>query len=181
MSNTYVWRMKQKQIANLLGALSLELAARQVEAARQATGMGASAGAAVVTLGSTPDLTIRSLAIVLGLTHSVTVRLIDSLVAAGLAVRQRGEDRREVALSLTARGRTARAAILKERETILVRAVAALAPEARAGLGAALTDMLTALTGSRDHADHMCRLCDLDACPLDLCPVEQQAVRLCRV
>jgi hypothetical protein len=32
--------------------------------------------------------------------------------------------------------------------------------------------LLAGMTRGREHADHVCRLCDETACPLDTCPVE---------
>jgi len=170
--------MKTPQLANLLGALSLALADAQMAAAREASGMSPSACAALVTLGASPGATIGALARVLGLSHSVTVRIVEGLVEAGLVERVAGADRREVALRLSPKGADLRGAILGARAASLDRALAVLPPDDQIGFGEMLATLLTGLTHGRREADHICRLCDEDACGLDICPVEQQAVRL---
>ena len=43
-------------------------------------------------------------------------------------------------------------------------------------LTATLEKVLAAITTDRAHADHICRLCDLAACPEKACPVELAAL-----
>src|SRR5262245_6833702 len=110
--NIYIWSMNETQIANLLGALSLALSGAQETAAQRAAGLGTSACAALVTLGPHPGTTVGELAKVLLLSHSVTVRLADGLVEAGLVARKTGRDRRYVTLRLTVQGTELRRKIL---------------------------------------------------------------------
>ncbi|TKV70453.1 MarR family winged helix-turn-helix transcriptional regulator [Rhizobium sp. AU243] len=170
--------MKPDVTSNLLGALALSLTDEILAASRRISGLSPSACAAVVTLGPYPDTTIKLLARALGLTHSVTVRLVDDLVANGLIKRQPGRDRREVTLRLTAKGGALRARIISARSAVLDEALGALDAPSKQGLGDALAAMLTRLTRDRARADHMCRLCDENTCVPDFCPVEREAVRL---
>ena len=170
--------MKNTQTTNLLGALSLALAEAQAAAVRRASGLGSSACAALVTVGAEPGVTIGALARVLGLTHSVTVRIVEGLVGSGLIERGPGADRREVVLLLTREGARRRNAILSERADSLSGALSSLSPDDQVRLGDMIGTMLTGLTRGRREADHICRLCDEDACGRDICPVERQAVRL---
>lgn len=170
--------MENAQRINLLGALALALADAQAAATRRASGLGPSACAALVTLGATPGITIGALARVLGLSHSVTVRITEELVRAGLARRGAGADRREVALALTEAGASLRAAILAARAASLGDALKSLSSDDQARFGEMLATLLTGLTEGRQAADHICRLCDEHVCGLDLCPVERQAVRI---
>jgi MarR family transcriptional regulator, negative regulator of the multidrug operon emrRAB len=170
--------MHQDQVTNLLGALALSLSDDMQAAARSRFDLGASACAVLVTLGPYPGSTIGSIARVLGLTHSVTVRLVEDLVEKQFVKRVSGKDRREVALRLTAKGASLRTKILAARFNVLSEAMSALDADEKRRLGDALTAMLTRLTRSRQAADHICRLCDEGICTLDTCPVEREAVRL---
>jgi DNA-binding MarR family transcriptional regulator len=170
--------MEQAQLSNLLGALSLALADAQQTETKTASSLSASACAVLVTLGPYPGSTIGAVAGVLGLTHSVAVRLVDDLVRAGLIERGLGTDRRQVALRLTPKGVTTRRAILEARNRVLADALAALDADEQRLFGDMLSAMLTRLTRSREKADHMCRLCDEEVCDPERCPVEQEAVRL---
>ena len=170
--------MDERQIVNLLGALSLALADAQADAARRASGLSTSACAALVSLGPYPGTTVGTLARILGLSHSVTVRLTEALAADGLVDRGRGSDRRQVSLRLSPAGDRLRSAILQARAAALGDALARLAPRDRHHLGELSAALLTGLTHSRDGADHICRLCDEEVCPDDRCPVEGEAIRI---
>ncbi len=170
--------MHDTQIANLLGALSLAVTDAQEVAAQSAAGLGTSACAALVTLGPYPGTTIGALAKVLGLTHSVAVRLVESLVDLGLVARDPGQDKRQVLLRLTPKGRRTRSLILRARASVLADALNGLETRQRIAFGDVAAALLSGLTQSREIADHICRLCDEDACPGALCPVENKAVDL---
>ncbi|MGH2804762.1 MAG: hypothetical protein ACRDL4_17210, partial [Thermoleophilaceae bacterium] len=91
--------------ANLLGAVALAVGDRLRAAAESGSGEGGSAPAALVSLAGYLDGgPIDSLRDPLGLTHSATVRVVDRLVAGGLARRRPGSDRRTVSVALTAAG-----------------------------------------------------------------------------
>lgn len=170
--------MEQSQLSNLLGALSLSLSDTQQAAVKNASGLSPSACAALATLGPYPGSTIGTIARVLGVTHSVAVRLIEDLVQAGLIERGPRPDRRQVALRLSAKGAEMRKAILESRDRVLTDALAALDPDERQLFGGMISAMLTRLTRSRESADHICRLCDEDVCTPRQCPVEREALRL---
>lgn len=163
---------------NLLGALALALTDAQGRAMQAAAGLGGSAAAAVVTLGTAPGLSVAALAAVLGLTHSATVRLALDLERRGLVGRGPGADRRSVGLVLTEAGEAARDRLMAARASVLAEAMAAVDPADRAGLDRALTAAVTRLTTGRTAADRICRLCDEAACGHDDCPVERRAVAL---
>lgn len=169
--------MSDSQVANLLGALSLALAEAQLAAAQRASGLNASACTVLVNLGPHPGLTIGELARIAGLTHSVMVRTVESLVEAKLVARHPGADRRQVALRLTPAGIERRYAILGARAAAIMAALAALGPEARVQLGELAATMLVGMADSRATCDHLCRLCDEAACGGNACPVERKAVR----
>ena len=65
--------------------------------------------------------------------------------------------------------------MLASREQALSDAVDVLTPGERKTLTAALEKVLARITSDRAHADQICRLCDLAACPERACPVELAA------
>ncbi len=174
--------MTQARLLNLLGALALSLGDAQAAAMRRvgrdesSEGLGASACAAIVTLGPYPGTSIGRLAKILGLTHSVAVRLVEQLAADGLVARGAGEDRRQVLLALTPAGEALRGRLLAAREEALGAALGSLAGDDALHLERLLTTMLENLTESREQADHICRLCDEDVCTGERCPVELAAL-----
>jgi len=164
--------------ANLVGAVAL----RGADRVRAATAAGAaeagSAPAALVSLAGYLDgEPIDSLRGPLGLTHSAAVRVVDRLVAAGLARRRPGRDRRAVSVALTAGGRRAAARALAAREEALEAALTGLDESERAELARLHEKVLAALTTGRSSAGHTCRLCDSTACGHEQgrCPVTRAA------
>jgi DNA-binding MarR family transcriptional regulator len=169
--------MTEAHLANRLGALALGLSDAQEAAAMAASGLGPTACAALLAVGVTPGASIGEVAPVAGVSHSVMVRATDALAVAGLVTRAVGADRRRVALRLTPAGAAARAAILAARAAALEGALAPLTAPERAALDGVLDRLLAGLTTGRRQADHLCRLCDEDACGA-ACPVESAARRI---
>lgn len=161
-------------LSNRLLAFALALADAQVARAKEASGLGASACAVLVTLGAAPGATIADLATIVGVTHSVMVRTVETLLSDGLVERTPVADGRKVSLLLTAEGARRRSEILTAREHAATGALAAVAETDRAALAVALDAMLAAITADRATADHLCRLCDEEGCGAD-CPVERRA------
>jgi MarR family transcriptional repressor of emrRAB len=164
--------------ANLLGAVSLAVSDRIRLAVERGAGQGGSAPAALVSLaGYLYGSPIDSVRGPLGLTHSATVRVVDRLVAEGLARRREGADRRSVAVELTPAGRTAAADAARARAEVLDEALAALDPAERAQLARLHEKVLATLTDGRATAGHICRLCDSHACGHEegRCPVTRAA------
>jgi MarR family transcriptional regulator, negative regulator of the multidrug operon emrRAB len=104
------------------------------------------------------------------------VRAVDQLVAEGYAERRPGRDQRSIAVFLTAKGTEVAAQVLADRQDALTAALSELTLGERKTLTAALEKVLAAITTDRAHADHICRLCDLAACPEKVCPVELAAL-----
>jgi MarR family transcriptional repressor of emrRAB len=164
--------------ANLLGAVSLAVADRLRDAAQRGAGQSGSAPAAVVSLASYLDgAPIESLRSPLGLTHSAAVRVVDRLVAAGLARRREGADKRSVAVELTPAGHSAAARAAAARAEALEHALARLEPAERAELARLHEKVLAELTDGRAAAGRICRLCDARACGHweGRCPVTRAA------
>jgi len=164
-----------QRLENLLGALAVGLADAISSAVERTIGHAGAIGAALATLAQEPGLSIEKLRVPLGRTQSATVRVVDQLVAEGHAERRRGRDQRSVAVVLTPKGAEAAARVLATRERALRDAVGVLTPAERRALIGALEKVLARITTDRAHADQICRLCDLAACPEPACPVELAA------
>jgi MarR family transcriptional regulator, negative regulator of the multidrug operon emrRAB len=164
--------------ANLLGAVALAVSDRVRAAAERRTAQGGSGAAALVSLAGYLDGSpVDAVRAPLALTHSATVRVVDRLVAAGLAQRRQGADRRSVAVELTPAGQAAATEALRARREVLEEALAALDPGERIELARLHAKVLATLTDGRAAAGHICRLCDSHACGHEegRCPVTQAA------
>jgi MarR family transcriptional regulator, negative regulator of the multidrug operon emrRAB len=162
--------------ANLLGAAALAIAGA-IEDSMGRSGMRSqAANTALVILLQWPPRSIGGLSQVLRRSHSATVRLVEELEGDGLVTKQPGVDRRSVVVALTAKGRRESAAILSLRAQALDGVVADLALADRLDLTRIVEKILAALTPDRETSDHICRLCQLAACPQDRCPVELAAL-----
>jgi DNA-binding MarR family transcriptional regulator len=157
-------------LQNLLGALALALGDAQTRAAEGASGLPTSAASAIVSIGHTPGMTIKNVAHIAGVSHSVMVRIIEGLVSRGMITRAPGKDKRAVGLKATAAGAALRDAILAARSAVLTRALDGVDA---AALTPTVAQILTRLTDTRCTGDHMCRLCDEATCTD--CPVEARA------
>ena len=160
----------------MLGALAVGLSDAITSAVETTTGHAGAMGAALATLAQEPGLGIEQLRVPLGRTQSATVRVVDQLVAEGYAERRPGQDQRSVAVFLTAKGNRAASRVLASREQLLADAMSPLTPGERKTLTGALETVLDRITSDRAHADLICRLCDLAACPERACPVELAAL-----
>ena len=165
-----------RRLENMLGALAVGLSDAITSAVETTTGHAGAMGAALATLAQEPGLGIEQLRVPLGRTQSATVRVVDQLVAEGYAERRPGQDQRSVAVFLTAKGDRAASRVLASREQLLADAMSPLTPGERKTLTGALEKVLDRITSDRAHADLICRLCDLAACPERACPVELAAL-----
>jgi len=155
-----------RALANVLGALALvvtdELTRTVVASAdhRSATDATTVAALAQFLDGATLD----RVHLVLGVTPSGAVRLVDRLAQAGLVRREAGPDGRSRAVRLTDAGRDRARTIHAARAAYLSGLTAGLSPDEVA----TLRDLLGRVMGNVVAAKHggawTCRLCDLTAC-----------------
>src|SRR4051794_4492259 len=113
---------------NVVGAMVVAVGDRLRDATEEAAGLGGALPAALVCLhefaGGGP---IDALAATLRVTHSRAVRVVDRLVAEGLARRTAGErDRRVVLVELTPAGRRAAARVMAARAQVIRHSLAEL-------------------------------------------------------
>jgi DNA-binding MarR family transcriptional regulator len=171
-------QQRDRQAANLLGALALALADRLHEAVTEAAGLSESDAVALSALHHFLDSPrVDLLAQVLGLTSSGTVRLIDRLENAGLARRVTGADGRVTSVALTASGRRRAQAVAQARMELVEQALVALTPQERRQFGELAGKILAGLIRPPGATRWTCRLCHLVACgrPEGRCPVYEAA------
>jgi DNA-binding MarR family transcriptional regulator len=156
--------------ANLLGALALVITDRTSGAIAAAAGQSVSAAAALSALHHFLDRpSIDRLRLVLGLTPSGAVRLVDRLVEAGYVTRGTGDDRRSRSVALTTKGQRAAAKVSAERAALLNGALEELSRQERETLHALMAKLIDPFVrGNLDRgpgvAGWICRLCDTAAC-----------------
>jgi DNA-binding MarR family transcriptional regulator len=163
------------RVANLMGAAALLLSDEILAGSGRAAGRAGAGAAALAVLAQEPGQRIEQLRLPLGLSQSATVRVVDGLVADGLARRAPGPDGRSVSVVLTPDGRRRARTVLAEREAVLAAALDPLDEDERATLGLLLERVLESMTTGRAHAEHVCRLCHYDSCPEPRCPVDRSA------
>jgi DNA-binding MarR family transcriptional regulator len=164
--------MHPERDLNVVGAFALAAADAMRQAAEQSLGQGASAPAALITIGAYPERTIEQLRRPLGLSQPGALRLVERLEEAGWVAR-RAANGRGVALSLTAAGENVTAELLRARDASLARLLSPLSASQVRQMAAAAEVVLAAQTDGRHDLERLCRLCDRDHCPD--CPVAAEA------
>lgn len=164
--------MEAERTGNLLGAAALAISGAIDAALSVGQGRSEAANAALTIMLQWPPRSIGHLARVLRRSHSATVRLIEELEGEELVAKQLGSDRRAVVAALTAEGRRQARRVIAARAGVLNGLMERLPAEDRRELTRLLETILPLLTPDRETSDHICRLCQLAACPQDRCPVE---------
>ncbi len=161
--------------AQLLETYSGSLSRRVQAAVADRLGVrGAGAALLVALLNWADGTSLEELRAPLGISQPAATRILDRLVADGLATRgRRDDDRREARLALTPRGRRAARGLVAARQEIVERDLAAVPAADRPALARALESLLAGVTSDRVSARSICRLCDPDLCGHHdgLCPV----------
>jgi DNA-binding MarR family transcriptional regulator len=162
------------RLTNLVGALALAVDDSVRDAAEAATGLGAAAPAALVSLHEFLDHgSIERLSGAVGLSHSGAVRLVDRLAQGGFVERHGGANGREVAITLTERGHLAARAVLAARAAAVRGLVEELSLAEQRSLVVISEKLLAAITRQRLEAraeghvpagGWLCRLCDSSDC-----------------
>jgi DNA-binding MarR family transcriptional regulator len=169
---------RDRQAANVLGALALAMSDRLEDAVTAAAGIAENDAVTLSALHHFLDSPrVDLLAQVLGLTSSGTVRLVDRLEGTGLARRAPAADGRATSVALTAGGRRRAQAVARARMELFERALGALTPSERRQFGELAGKILAGLVRPPGATRWTCRLCDLVACgrPEGHCPVYEAA------
>jgi DNA-binding MarR family transcriptional regulator len=161
----------QTRTANLLGALALEAAHAQQEAASKVVGQAGAAAAALALVGAAPGRTIEQLRGPLGLSQPGATRLFDRLAREGWIDRGATPGHRGLHLVLTEAGEETLRRVLAARREVLTDLLQPLDGPELSRLAALLERMLAARTTGRAALERLCRLCERGACRR--CPVGQ--------
>lgn len=159
----------EKTLENLIGALSLIAADRIGDAVAGAYPRGGETPAALTAIGAAPGLTVSALQAVLRLSQPGAARLVDRLVADGLAEKRSGEDARQALVHLTPKGRRLRRKILDARHDAISRITAPLSKKERNTFEALLNKMLSRYPSCEMDKYQACRMCDQSIC--NPCPL----------
>ena len=155
--------------ANLLGAVGLAITDRIEATARDILNRAGETPAALVVIGYGLGPSNDQLRRILGLSHPGTVRLVDRLVADGLAERREGHDKRAIALHLTKRGAALREQLLIGRLAAITPLLMPLTGPEQGVLAALLHKMLASIETTDLERCTLCRLCDNRVC--SNCPI----------
>jgi DNA-binding MarR family transcriptional regulator len=158
--------------ANLLGALSIELARGIETATATVVGQTGAAAAALVVIAAAPGRTIEDLRRPLGLTQPGATRLVERLVQAGWVHRVTARGRRGLELTLTNQGREILDEALAARRATISEALSALTTAQQDQLSSILETLLAARIADRADLERVCRLCERQCC--HECPVGAQ-------
>ncbi len=167
--------------ANIFGTLSLAVADRigaRTAASVPLTGESIACVTAVSTFAR--GCSIEQLSVIVGLSHSATVRLVDRLAAGGLLRRDAAPDRRVVAINPTPAGDLAAATIRETREAALRELLGSLSVAERVEYSRLNEKVLAAMITAASVPVRICRLCDVDGCGHDAghCPVTEAGRKL---
>ena len=151
--------------ANVLGALALVVADQITAAAAHASGQSVSGATALSALAHFLDRpSLDRLHLVLGLTPSGAVRLVDRLEADGFVTRSAGPDGRTRSVVLTARGRRVAERVAAARAAVLQPLVDDLSSAERQTLRELLSRMMAKVVAAKEGGAWICRMCDIAAC-----------------
>jgi DNA-binding MarR family transcriptional regulator len=162
---------------NLLGALVVTVHDKMMESVEAELGMGGQAPAALITITHNPGESVAFLSGALRLSHPGCVRLVDKLVRAGLVERSEGQDKRYVALTLSAAGKRRSQEILRARRKALELFVQPLRRPQQIQLTELLEIMLRETATTKEAGDSACRLCEEQHCSQPECPITQGFTR----
>ena len=160
---------------NLIGAFALLVNDEVVARLTRATGLHPSSQAALLCIDMYPACSINQLRTALALSHAAAVRCVAALVAAGWVLKSQAQDKRSVALELSAEGRRMQRRLLGDRGKALRGFSAALTAGEQRTFEGLLRKLLWAATRDEPHAMQVCRMCDCGPCLEENCPVEQKA------
>jgi len=124
-------------------------------------------------LAHKPGLSIRVLAVGVGLSHAGTVRLVDRLAAEGLIERrEHSTDGRTRSLYLTASGKVASDEVLASRDQVIAEGLSILSPDELKILCGIAERVLRDRLEDLEHSYRICRLCCYEGCKN--CPIDAE-------
>lgn len=158
---------------NVFGAFALMIGDDIVRASSSRAPEAGPAASALALLAHKPGLSIRVLAVGVGLSHAGTVRLVDRLAAEGLIERrEHSTDGRTRSLYLTATGKVASDAVLASRDQVIAEGLSILDPDEQKILCDIAERVLRNRLESLEQSYRICRLCCYEGCTN--CPIDAE-------
>lgn len=158
---------------NVFGAFALMISDDIVRASSSRAPEAGPAASALALLAHKPGLSIRMLAVGVGLSHAGTVRLVDRLAAEGLIVRrEHSTDGRTRSLYLTPTGKVASDAVLVSRDKMIAEGLSILNPAELKILADIAERVLRNRLENLEQSYRICRLCCYEGCTN--CPIDAE-------
>jgi len=158
---------------NIFGAFALMISDDIVRASSSRAPEAGPAASALALLAHKPGLSIRMLAVGVGLSHAGTVRLVDRLAFEGLIERRdHSTDGRTRSLYLTSAGEVASDQVLAARDQVIAEGLSALDPSEMKILSEIAERVLRARLENLDQSYRICRLCCYEGCTN--CPIDDE-------
>lgn len=158
---------------NIFGAFALMIGDDIVRASSSRAPEAGPAASALALLSHKPGLSIRMLAVGVGLSHAGTVRLVDRLASDGLIERRdHSTDGRTRSLHLTTTGEVASKEVLASRDRVIAEGLSILSQDEIRTLGDIAERVLRDRLENLEHSYRICRLCCYKGCTN--CPIDDE-------
>ncbi len=158
---------------NVFGAFVLMISDDIVRASSSRAPEAGPAASALALLAHRPGLSIRMLAIGVGLSHAGTVRLVDRLASDELIERRaHSTDGRTRSLHLTPAGKVSSDEILAARDRVIAEGLSILDPTELKILSDIAERVLRNRLENLDQSYRVCRLCCYEGCTS--CPIDAE-------
>ena len=173
--------MNSARDRNIFGAFALMISDDILRASAAHAPEAGPTAPALALLAHMPGLSIRMLAVGVGLSHAGTVRLVDRMATEGLIERrEHSTDGRTRALHLTPAGTVASNAVLAARDQVLAAGLSILSPDEIKTLCGIAERVLRNRLENLEQSYRICRLCCYEGCtncPIDAELLERGVVR----
>jgi DNA-binding MarR family transcriptional regulator len=158
---------------NVFGAFALMISDDIVRASSSRAPEAGPAASALALLAHKPGLSIRMLAVGVGLSHAGTVRLVDRLASEELIERrEHSTDGRTRSLYLTPAGKVSSDEILTARDRVIVEGLSILDPRELKILSDIAERVLRSRLENLEQSYRVCRLCCYEGCTN--CPIDAE-------
>jgi DNA-binding MarR family transcriptional regulator len=158
---------------NIFGAFALMISDDIVRASSSRAPEAGPAASALALLAHKPGLSIRMLAVGVGLSHAGCVRLVDRLAAEGLIERrEHSTDGRSRSLYLTPAGKVASDEVLASRDEVIAVGLSILDADELKILCDIAERVLRDRLENLEHSYRICRLCCYEGCAN--CPIDAE-------
>jgi len=158
---------------NVFGAFALMISDDIVRATSSQAPEAGPAASALAVLAHQPGLSIRMLAIGVGLSHAGAVRLVDRLANEALIERrEHSTDGRTRSLYLTPAGKISSDKVLASRDQVIAEGLTILTPDDLKILSDIAERVLRDRLENLDHSYRICRLCCHEGCTN--CPIDAE-------